>query len=213
VGGDFYDLFPLPDETGCRDVLHYGLAIADVSGKGIPAALMMAFSQGILHTAAFAQPGPDGVLFHTNQSILQSSHSGLLLTAFYAVLNPCTGGLCYANGGHEPPILYRAATADCQDLNCGQSLLLGARREQPFAAYETQMHPGDLLLLYTDGVTEARSQTGEFFAEERLNTLITQHARDGCAALLNALNQALEEFKEGTPPSDDITLLALRRVV
>lgn len=212
VGGDFYDIFPLPGETDCQEVLRYGLTIADVSGKGIPAALMMAFSQGILHTAAFARTRPGDVLYQTNQSILQSSHSGLLLTAFYAVLDPCTGILTYANGGHESPVLYRAATADSQGLDCGRSLLLGALRGHSFREYEIQMAPGDLLLLYTDGVTEARDASGAFFAEERLYAVVSQYAGYGCSELLTALKEALTEFTVSEMQADDITLLALRRL-
>jgi len=183
-----------------------------VSGKGIPAALMMAFSQGILHTAAFARSSPADVLYEANRSILQSSHSGLLLTAFYAVLNPCTGILSFASGGHEPPILYRAATTDCQELNCGQSLLLGAWRESSFKEFEIQMEPGDLLLLYTDGVTEARNSTGAFFPEERLCAVLSENAKYGCSQLLVALNEALTQFMENFAQSDSITMLALRRL-
>lgn len=219
VGGDFYDIFSLPGETGCEAVLRFGLTIADVAGKGIPAALMMAFSQGILHSAAFSGstalswPAPGDVLYQTNQSILQSSHSGLLLTAFYAVLDPCTGHLSYANGGHEPPMLYRAATGEYQELICGRSLLLGAQRGHRFAEFEVQIAPGDLLLLYTDGVTEARDPAGAFFGEEHLCTVLAQCAGASCSELLASLNQALTQFTAGAAQSDDITLLAIRRLI
>lgn len=212
VGGDFYDVFSLTRDAGCEDASIYGLTIADVTGKGIPAAFMMAYTQGVLRAAAFAHPGPGEALYHTNQSILKSSHSGLLLTAFYAVLNPCTGELTYANGGHEPPILCQAGSPTCQELKCGSSLLLGARWEQPYHAFSTRLEPGDLLLLYTDGITEARNTAGEFFAEERLYAVLAAHAREGCTAVIRAVNEALKTFTEGKEQSDDITLLALRRL-
>jgi len=212
VGGDFYDIFPLPGETDCGGISRYGLAIADVTGKGIPAALMMAFAQGIMRSTAFVRPAPGDVLSQANQSILQSSHSGLMVSTFYGVLDPCIGDLSYASGGHEWPVLYRAAAGECQALFSDQSLLLGIQANHRYLEFTTRMEPGDLLLMYTDGVTEARSPGGDFFTEERLYTLVTQYAGQGCSVLVAALDEALKQFTAGADPSDDITLLAIQRM-
>jgi sigma-B regulation protein RsbU (phosphoserine phosphatase) len=210
VGGDFYDIFALPCEMACLDTQCYGLTIADVTGKGIPAALMMAFTKGILHTAALAQASPAKMLLQANKAILQSSDSGLLLTAFYGVLDPCTGWLRYANAGHEPPIHYQAASGQLSELTGGRSLIMGALEEGLFSEAEIQLQPGDALFFYTDGVTEARNAAGEFYAEERLYAALAGLQNHSGVEVMDTIHQTIDEFSHGVQQSDDITMFLLR---
>jgi sigma-B regulation protein RsbU (phosphoserine phosphatase) len=209
VGGDFYDVFRLPQPTGASPI--WGMMVADVTGKGIPAALMMAFSHAILQAATFVHQRPGEILSHANKLIIQHSRSGLLLTVFYATLQPETSQLWFANGGHEPPFWYRAAQQDCVELNQGASLLVGARRSTLFPEHSIPLAPGDILVLYTDGVTEARSPSGDFFTSERLQEIIASCGEASAADLLKTILGEIKEFTGERPQADDITLFVIKR--
>ena len=212
IGGDFYDVFNLTEPSDPDGVSALGLAIADVTGKGIPAALMMAFSRAILRAAAAASPSPSEVLDQTNRLILQNSRSGLLLTDFYATLDPATGVLRYSNGGHEPPYLYQSAEGRSVELDCGRSALLGVNPSSGFEEREVTLAPGNLLVLYTDGISEARNAAGDFFPEQHLREVIeTCGSHNGAEAALQAILRSVQDFTGPTPQFDDITLLVVKR--
>jgi serine phosphatase RsbU (regulator of sigma subunit) len=209
VGGDFFDIYEPPFAPEGEHSL--AILIADVTGKGIPAALMMAFAHAIFQatTSLYHQSGE--VLAQVNQLIIQHSRSGLLLTAFYAFLFPQSGQVRFANAGHEPPFWYRAANQTCVELDCGSGLLIGARRNTHFPENCVTLDPGDTLVLYTDGITEARSPDGEFFSSERLQSIIAVSGHGTAADLLNEISNEIKRFTQAEPQADDITLLIIKR--
>jgi sigma-B regulation protein RsbU (phosphoserine phosphatase) len=208
AGGDYYDFFPL-DGGG------WGLFIADVSGHGTPAAVLMA----ITHAVAHAQPGthtpPAALLTHLNDRLTRSyTRGGTFVTAFYAVLDPAKRTLTYATAGHNPPRLVRGDRVVSLDQN--GALPLGIEPDEAYGQATVALEPGDLLLLYTDGITEARPpRTGpgsptELFGTERLDRLLVNcgaGTADGCIERIRA---EVAAFCRNAPPTDDQTLIAIR---
>jgi phosphoserine phosphatase RsbU/P len=210
VGGDFYDITRLRSPSGWLDT--WGLLIADVTGKGIPAALMMAFSHAIFQAATSIHQRAGDILAHANQLITEHNRSGLLLTAFYAIIKPGDPHIWFANAGHEPPFLYRAASQSCIELNINSGLLIGARREVTYPEHCIELEPGDALVGYTDGVTEARNLAGEFFSAEKLQETISASGSLPAAQLLDAIQAGLSGFTRGAVQADDITILILKKL-
>jgi len=203
VGGDFYDCFELPGDR-------LGLVIADVSDKGMPAALYMTVTRTLIRATAQENDSPASVLMRVNNLLLMDSHSGMFVTAVYAILSVRTGELVYSIAGHNLPVWYHQHNHEIESLEKG-GVVLGAWENIPLQDHRLQIHPGDCLIFYTDGVTEAFSQTNEAYGEQRLNDAI-QNAQDSSAmGVLNAIDASLTEFLEEAPQSDDITLLALHR--
>lgn len=208
AGGDYYDFFPL-DGGG------WGLFIADVSGHGTPAAVLMA----ITHAVAHAQPGshtpPPAMLTYLNQRLTRSyTRGGTFVTAFYAVLDPATRTLTYAAAGHNPPRLVRGGRVI--SLGGTDGLPLGIDGEQSYAEATVTLERGDLLLLYTDGITEAmappKGGSRQLFGVERLDALLLAcgaTSAEGCIARVRA---EVAAFSEHAPPTDDQTLIAIRCV-
>jgi serine phosphatase RsbU (regulator of sigma subunit) len=209
VGGDFFDIYQLP--RSAKDGPSWAMLIADVTGKGIPAALMMAFSHAIFQAATSLYHRVGEILAHANQLIIQHSRSGLLLTVFYAILKPESNKVLFANAGHEPPFWYQAENNTCVELDCGSSLLIGARSSAKYPEKCITLNPGDMLILYTDGVTEARRQDGEFFSTERLQEIIATAGKTSAQELLNTIKKSITDFTNGEQQADDITLLIIRR--
>jgi sigma-B regulation protein RsbU (phosphoserine phosphatase) len=205
VGGDLYDFLELANESP-----QLGLLIADVTGKGVPAALFMAFSRAIIRTEATASRSPATVLERANRLIVHDNRSKLLLSAFYGMLDIHSGQLIYANAGHNPPLWLRNATAECQEL-AARGVVLAAFKDIPLEECQIEVAPGDLLIFYTDGVTEAMNATGQMFGEERLQAIVRANAGASAEQVCQAVLQALEDFTKDTPPSDDITLLVVKR--
>lgn len=214
VAGDFYDAFTLPSGR-------VGLLIADVSGKGVGAALFMTLFQSLLRAAAERAsrprdghvPDDEAVLreaFHaTNDYVTRvHRHAHMFASAFFGLLDPATGTVRYVNAGHEPPAVVTPAGIVERLRPTGPAL--GLLREATYAVAATRLAPGAFLLAYTDGVTEARSADRAFFTEERLLALLTPPAATA-AALLDRIEEAVRAFAGEAPPSDDLTLLALRR--
>ncbi|HNB52608.1 MAG TPA: SpoIIE family protein phosphatase, partial [Anaerolineales bacterium] len=204
VGGDLYDFIQTSEAP---NLLH--LVVADVTGKGVPAALYMAVSRTILRTATQFDSCPAQILRRTNQTILQDVGYRLFLSTFFASLNTQTGHFIYANGGHEWPMLYRADTGTVQNLDTS-GLLLGVFRDMEFPQTELFLAPGDVLVLFTDGVTEARDATGDFFGEERLAEILAQTGDKSARQLMEDITQAVGLFTGETPQADDLTLIVLK---
>ena len=206
VGGDLYDFLQLPNRTE-----ELGLVIADVAGKGVPAALFMAFCRTIIRMEAMGGGMPEQVIKRTNQLILQNSRSDdIFLTAFYALLNVQNGELAYANGGHNSPIWFQAVKGECQQL-VSKSALLGLFSNISTEEHKVQIAPGDLLVFYTDGITEARNGNGEFFGEKRLISTIMAAKDVNAQVLLQSILDNTNEFIGNSPQSDDFTLFVVKR--
>lgn len=204
VAGDFYDAFPLADDR-------VGLVIADVCDKGVGAALFMVMIRSLIR--AFAeQTAPLDAVRLTNSYITRHhhntrSHLHMFATLFFGLLDPATGLLTYINAGHEPPVLINATGIKAVLEPTGPAV--GFMRQSTFAQQQVSLAPGDMLLAYTDGVTEARSATGALFGEERLMTLINQPAAS-VAAVLERVEHTIRAYTEERAPADDITMLGVQ---
>jgi sigma-B regulation protein RsbU (phosphoserine phosphatase) len=205
VGGDFYDFFELPGEPG-----RLGIVIADVAGKGVPAALFMALSRTIIRASALNGRGPAAALVRANELILEDSRSDLFLTAFYAVLDTHTGRLVYANAGHNPPLWLHTTTRNLQELTA-RGIVLGALEEIELEEREIEVEPGDLLVFYTDGATEAMDANRQPFGEERLQAAIATKADASPEEVLGTVVDRVRAFTGDIPAADDMTFCAIRR--
>lgn len=204
AGGDYYDYFPL--ENG-----EWGLFIADVSGHGTPAAVLMA----ITHAIAHAQPGthtPPGALLEYLNNRLSDAYTrdGTFVTAFYAILNPAARTLTYSCAGHNPPRLVRGDRVLSLDEAGG--LPLGLVSGPEYEAASVPLESGDLLLLYTDGITEAMPDrsSGEIFGTTRLDQTLLACGAASPKDCLARVRNAVADYSEGAPPNDDQTLIAMR---
>jgi sigma-B regulation protein RsbU (phosphoserine phosphatase) len=205
VGGDFYDLYPLADQPQ-----RLGLVIGDVTGKGVAAALMMASSRTIIRTASMSGRDPRAVLERANRLIAADNRAQLYLSAFYATLDTLTGELRYACGGHDRPLWLRADTGTVEVLDA-RSLILGAFNEIVLEERNIWLAPGDVVLFFTDGLTEAMNADGEPFGDERLRRVMAAQRGRPAEALVLALQAEVRAFVNDTPQSDDLTLLVVRR--
>jgi len=201
VGGDFYDFLPFEDGR-------LGLVIGDVSGKGIPAALLMATVHTMLRTAVQGTISPGEVLARVNELLAAEIPEGMFVTCFFALLDPASGHLCYANAGHEPP--YRQHEGNAAEL-WATGMPLGMLPGTRYDEYETSLAPGDSLLFYSDGLVEAHNPANEMFGFPRLQSILTEQT-DG-APLIDVLLSKLQGFTgKGWEQEDDVTLLALQRM-
>jgi serine phosphatase RsbU (regulator of sigma subunit) len=203
VGGDYYDFFPY---AGSR----VGLALGDVSGKGMPASLMMMALHARVQVLA-EDPG-DLAWFMTrlNKATCAKCPSNRFITFFFSVLDAATGELAFANAGHNPPIVVRAS-GESQMLE-GGGPVLGILPAAPYGELRERLGPGDMLVLYSDGVTEANNANFDEFGEERFIEVLKQHRHQPAAAIVAAVTNALAEFAAGAPQADDITLVVAKRV-
>jgi phosphoserine phosphatase RsbU/P len=202
VGGDLFDFFMIDDD-------HLGFVIGDVSGKGVPAALFMAVSRTLLRATARHEPSPGECFTHVNATLLEQNVSSMFVTLFYGVLDLRSGELQFASGGHNPAYIF-SANGTLRALAGKSGPLLGIFEGVQYRTITDRLEPGEGILLYTDGVTEARSKDGEFFGDERLEKFILDHAAKDAQELTRSLQRAVEDFSAGTPQFDDITVLALR---
>ncbi len=209
TSGDFYDVIPLANGG-------LGLLIADVADKGMGAALFMALSRTLMRTYAFEHPTrPDLVLSAVNQRILADTHTTMFVTVFYGILDPVTGRLVYANAGHNPPYLFRASTRP-EDLPEPQGLRntgmpLGILEEASWQAKTVELAPGDMLILYTDGITEAHNQQEELFGDQRLLVAAQANLEAPIQTIQDSILARVDQFSEESLPCDDVTLMVLKR--
>ena len=203
VGGDFYDVIRL-------DRGHLGLAIADVSDKGVPAALFMMSSRTLLKGAAIGTGDPGEALQEVNDLLYEENETMMFVTVLYSVYNPETGRLTYSNGGHDAPMLIRPdGSSELLPLTGG--VALGVAPDFKFPSQTVQLEPGDTIMLYTDGVTEAMDENGEQFGVERMHEVFAGNPPENSQQAAEAMFQAVRDFVGDTPQSDDITCLVLRR--
>jgi sigma-B regulation protein RsbU (phosphoserine phosphatase) len=201
MGGDFYDFIELPHGK-------VGLVMADVSGKGVPAAFFMAVARTSLRGVAAGHATPGACLAEANGVLCAQNPLDLFVTVFYCMLDPITGVLRYANGGHNPPYLRRA-DGSIEALSGAGGLVLGAMPDVEFPEHAVQLGIGDHLVLYTDGVTEAFNAAYEPYGEERLVAEIQAHGAGSAAGLVERICHSVTAFAGAAPQSDDITLIVL----
>ena len=204
MSGDFYDFIPLPNGR-------IGLVIADVADKGMGSALYMALSRTLIRTfAPDFDTEPEQALCAANRRVLTDSSSDLFVTVFYAILDPATGILTYCNAGHNPPYLY-AGNGDGMQQLTRTAIPLGILEEPDWEQGRVQMEPGDLLVLYTDGVTEAEDEEDQFFGEARLQAVAKANLGRSVDIIESKMVTAVLDFVGDAPQFDDITLMLLAR--
>jgi serine phosphatase RsbU (regulator of sigma subunit) len=203
VGGDFYDVLYL-DEN------HIGLVIADVADKGMPAALFMTLIRTLIRAAAKDQISPAIVLKQVNELLIPDTKQGMFVTVFYAVIDLQTGSIVYTNAGHNPPIIKKYPSGELKELT-RTSIALGIFDDIQVDEAKVFLQPGDLILFYTDGVTEAFSMDEEMFGTKRLFDLISGNQYVSSKQLLDVIEGSIYEFITGVDLSDDLTLAALLR--
>jgi serine phosphatase RsbU (regulator of sigma subunit) len=209
VSGDYYDAFLREVAGEASKRLH--VVVADVAGKSVPAALLMATFHASLRTLAEALPGLTGLVAGLNHYACAHSLDGRrFTTAFLADIDPSTGALTYINAGHDVPILRRASGA-IERLEAG-GLPLGIRAQAGYDCGAVTLEPGDLLVVYTDGVVEAENTQGEEYEESRLLALCQSSATGSAADILAGLMSSVGAFVGGAPQRDDLTCLVLRRM-
>lgn len=205
IGGDYYDFIPL--EGG-----RLGLTIADVSGCGVGPSLLMASLRASLHAELGARTSLAELAQKLNAFVHKSSESHTFITFFFGILDPATGGLAYVNAGHNPPVLLEAGGGVRRLESSG--FCLGMFGDVDYGSGEVRLAPGDLLCLFTDGITEGRNPAGrEDFGEERLIGLLRENAGAGVRALMDRVFEDVKAFTSCSEPTDDMTLVLVRRSV
>jgi serine phosphatase RsbU (regulator of sigma subunit) len=200
VGGDFYDFLELADGR-------LGVVVGDATGKGVPAALMMASTRSTLRAVAQASDSPGDVLRRVNDPLATDIPSNMFVTCFYAILDPKSGTLSYANAGHDLPYLWHGG--DCEELRA-RGMPLGLMAGMSYEEKEIVLDAGEAALFYSDGLVEAHDPEGEMFGFPRLRALIAEHDEE--KSLEETLLEELYSFVgEGWEQEDDITLLTLKR--
>jgi serine phosphatase RsbU (regulator of sigma subunit) len=199
VGGDFYDFHPLSEGR-------LGLVVGDATGKGVPAALLMSTTCGMLRLAAQSSSSPGEMLQRVNETLFPYIPANMFVTCFYAVLDPNSGSLTYANAGHDLPYLYR--NGEAEELRA-RGMPLGLMPGMIYEENETLLQSGEAALLYSDGLVEAHGPQGDMFGFPRLQALVAEHGE--ARSLGTLLLEELYSFTgEEWEQEDDITLLTLR---
>ncbi len=208
VGGDYYDIVPL---GGSR----YGIAIGDVAGKGIPGLVVMAMAGALLRSHAAAYDSPAKLLARLNDFVHPSVKRGMFLTLFYGILDAQDGTLVFANAGHNPLLYFSIADSVCipvKTTGMPIGLVKGDRFAKKLSDQTLRLEPGDLLLQYTDGVSEATNAREDEYGVERLVALVSAAGGATANAAVERLSADVAAFADGAKQSDDITILALRRL-
>lgn len=205
AGGDYYDFFPLPNDR-------LGVLIADASGHGAPAAVLMAVAHSIAHTRPEPPQRPGEFLTYMNAHLTRryTRPTGSFMTAFYAVFDPANGTLSYASAGHNPPRLLRAADGFKLALNRAQKLPLGIKQDEVYLEQTVPLLPGDQVVLFTDGVIEAVNTEGDVFGSARIDEELAT-CLPTAGALLKAILASHGLFTSGTTAADDRTLVVVKR--
>jgi len=204
VGGDFYDFFELEDGR-------VGLAVGDATGKGAPAALVMTAARSMLRAVAQASESPGDVLRRVNDPLATDIPTNMFVTCFYAILDPQSGSLRYANAGHDLPYLHRTSGEEAAEELRATGMPLGLMPAMDYEEKHTVLQVGEAALFYTDGIVEAHNPKGEMFGFPRLRALVGEHGKE--RSLGDSLLEELYSFTggDGWEQEDDITLVTLRR--
>jgi serine phosphatase RsbU (regulator of sigma subunit) len=202
VAGDFYDIFPLADGR-------WGIVIADVSDKGAPAAMYMVLARSLIRANAGQTPSPAATLMQVNRALIEQSSAEMFVTVFYGILDLATRTLVYAIAGHNPPIMRRASAPATIEQLPASGPMIGLFNEVKLIDATLSFAPGDMLVMHTDGLTEASNADAELFGDERLIQIIQAHPATSAQELLDAVMAQASTFAAGAPQSDDITLLVI----
>ena len=202
VGGDLFDFFLLDDNK-------LFISIGDVADKGVPAALFMAMTKTLMKGVAEQEPGPAELLMRVNNEIARDNDTSMFVTLICGILNLDTGELIYSNAGHNPPVLIRNNQAP-EWLDIPEGFILGPIMDTVYKNDRITLDPGDLLLLYTDGVNEAMNEKRVLYSDERLIDTVTGRKSDATEDLVHLVMESVENHSGDQEQSDDITILALR---
>ena len=202
VGGDFYDFIPIAKDK-------WGLAIADVSGKGVPAALFMALSRTLIRASTARKPTVANAIRQANELIFEDSKSSMFVTLFYAIVDSKKMNLTYVNAGHNPPLLLRETSGEIILLKA-KGIALGVIEDVELQEVEIGLRSGDIIVLYTDGVTEAINEKEEQFGQERLISVIRDNHTLPAQDIIARVQNEIMTFAGKQPQFDDITLMVLK---
>ncbi|HXH49850.1 MAG TPA: SpoIIE family protein phosphatase [Terriglobia bacterium] len=201
VGGDFYDFFLIDNDR-------LGIVIGDVSGKGVPAAILMAVTRTLLHATALKKSSPNDCMDYVNDILVGQSDPSMFVTVFYGILNTRTGELEYCIAGHNPPYVFSAGSVRSLDVPPGR--IMGVIPNSNYRTHQAQLRAGDTVLLYTDGVTEAINTSDSFFSEERLVEWFQRSGGLPVEEVVSGLVGEVQAFAGGHAQADDVTVLAIR---
>ena len=201
VGGDFYDFFKIGNDTLC-------VVIADVSGKGVPAAMFMMRAKTLIRSYAETGQPIEEIIKSANRSLCDGNDAGMFVTLWAATINVNTGEMAYVNGGHNPPLLRRK-DGTFEYLKMKVNFVLGSFDNIPYTRQELTLEHGDELYLYTDGVTEAMDVDGQLYGEDRLHNVLNKESYASSNALCAAVKEDVEKFTIKAEPSDDMTMLSV----
>ncbi|MEI6839776.1 MAG: SpoIIE family protein phosphatase [Methanomicrobiales archaeon] len=207
VGGDFFDVVPL--EVIPLSESRMGILVADVSGKGVPAALFMALSRVIVRVSSTWFKIPSEIIAHANVIISADSKTGMFVTLFYGVIDEKERKLTYVNAGHNPPIIFRGGSGKTEELE-STGIAIGIMDDAEYSQAEVGLAPGDIILLYTDGVTEAINEKEEMFEVERLMDTIKGASLGPASEIMENIIRAVFAFSGKMPQYDDITLMVVK---
>ena len=202
VGGDFYDFFLIDSD-------HLALVISDVSGKGVPAALFMMVSKTLIKNQLMSGCDPAEALERVNAQLCERNSSMMFVTVWLAVLEISTGKGIVCNAGHENPAVHRAGGA-FEMLKYKHGLIVGVKKDAKYQTREFEMHPGDCVFVYTDGVPEATDPANTMFGEERLLLSLNEDADASPQELITRVHDAVFTFANGAEQFDDITMLCMK---
>ncbi len=202
MSGDFYDFIPFDDS-------HLGIVIADVSGKGVSAALFMALSRTLIRANAVGNPTVSEAILKANNMIAEEGRANMFVTLFYGVLDTKKKAITYVNAGHNPPLVHSRKGGDIV-LMAAKGVALGIMPDIVLEEKEVPLREGDIAILYTDGVTEAINRKKELFGTERLNKLVAESHDLSAQEIIKHIEREVIAFSEGQPQFDDITLMAVK---
>ena len=204
VGGDFYDFFRIDDD-------HIGFAIADVSGKGVPAAIFMAVSRTLIRATGIRGSQPAECINYVNELLVKESVNCMFVTIFYGIYTLSTGEISYCNAGHNPPYLMKA-DGQVEELPMSQDPMAGAIEGLQYHESHLTLQKGDTLVMFTDGVNEAMNINFEEFGDERFIATLKKTAGKTCQEIIENVKGDVAAFTKGAEQSDDITMLVLKRL-
>ena len=202
VGGDFYDFYFITNHK-------LAFLIADVSGKGIPAAMFMMTAKALLKSYAEARMSVEEVFINANNKLCEGNDAGMFVTAWMGILDTKTGEITFANAGHNPPVV-RHTDGSFEYLKSKAGFVLAGIEDFSYVAQELKLEPGDTIYLYTDGITEAVDSNNNLYGEERLLDVLNRHADDDTETICKAVKEDVDAFVGDAPQFDDITMLCLK---
>ena len=207
VGGDFFDVIPFEVMVLEKGML--GLLVADVSGKGVPAALFMALSRIVVRVNAVWHRDPAKAIYSSNNTIANDSKSGMFVTLFFGLLNEKDKTMTYVNAGHNPPLVYRSASGQFEKL-MPTGIALGAMENMDYTSQTVKIGKDDVIVIYTDGVTESINSKEELFGENRLTEIIEKNVKLPSKEILEVILSSVNAYAGDMPQFDDITVLVLK---